>query len=379
MKVVLFFQPSINGHFLEYLHHEYMASCKNETCKYVFVVPECFQDQKDGLIWPSASHISIVYLNAKEFVDCNNVSAIKRVLSQCKCIRKYCKKYGASHCFLNNLINAMPMLPLFLPKGCKVSGILYGIYRWNEAELSRSKLCINKCLYYIYSKNRFFKKVYLLNDHESPEVFNHSYHTDVFSFLPDPINVSSSYHPRKGFRESLGISSTDKVYLQLVVQPRKHPFEILEAINMMTKEELEDKVFIFTGVIEKSIEEHFRAEVEALKHKARIILKLGRMPYEMVYDLFNISDYCFALYDNTNMSSGVLGYAAYFKTKVIGVSSGLLGALINTFSLGSCVSKISATNVKSEILNSNKNIYNENKYVTINSIENFIREIMLSL
>lgn len=376
MLTCLFFQPSINGHFLEYLHHEYMASSLNETKNFVFVVPSSLKEQQDGLEWPSIKNAVLVYLTNNEYLKCNQPSAIKRSIAQSRIIRRYCKLYKADYCFLNNLVLAMPLLPFYLPHGCKVSGILYGIYRWNVCQLSRGKLYFNRLIYRLYSKRLFFKKVYLLNDYESAEYFNKRFSTDTFSYLPDPINISKEYVPQDGIRESLGITQNDTVYLQLVIQQRKHPFEILDAIKLMSKEQLEDKVFIFVGVIEESIKDKFLKEVEQLRPKVRIVLKTGRVPFKTIYDLFYISNYCFALYDNSNMSSGVLGYASYFRTSVIGVSYGLLGFLINKYNLGICLNDINASNIMSVITNTNNNHSYDGRYIEANTIQNFVNTIM---
>ena len=227
----------------------------------------------------------------------------------------------------------------------------------------------------MYSKKNFFKKVYLLNDHESSTLYNKKLSTDVFSYLPDPINIGENYVPKNGIRKSLGISGTDKVYLQLGIQSRKHPFEILAAIKMMTNDELKDKVFIFAGVFEESIKERFLSEITSLNNKARIILKTGRIPFETVYDLFYISDYCFVLYDNSNMSSGVIGYASHFKTYVIGVSHGLLGSLIKRYNLGIGIDNVTSENVYSVII-SHGIFSGKKEYIDKNSVKNFCNILM---
>ena len=49
MRTFLFFQPSLNGHFLEYLHHEYMGALSRENDHFVFVVPESIKKQGEEL------------------------------------------------------------------------------------------------------------------------------------------------------------------------------------------------------------------------------------------------------------------------------------------------------------------------------------------
>lgn len=375
MRTFLFFQPSLNGHFLEYLHHEYMGALSRENDHFVFVVPESIKKQGEELSWPKGENVDFCFVPDDDMSSCNQVSAVRRSLSQSFIIGKLCKKYKVDICFLNDLINAMPFIVFFLPRRCRVSGILYGIYRWNKDQLPFKKKMFNNIIYKLYSKKRYFKNVFLLNDSDSPTYYNRLFNTTTFSYIPDPINISIDYIPKDNLRAELGIKPTDEVFLQLVVQKRKHPFEILDAIRHLPNHELNNKVFIFTGNIEKEIEGRFLQEVEMLRTKVRIILKTGWVSYETIYDMFQISNYCFTLYDNTNMSSGVLGYAAYFNTKVIGVNNGLLGFLVNKYRLGICVNEIKQEEIRKAMLDITDYPTTCNDYVKNNSIGYFVNTI----
>lgn len=375
MGKFLFFQPSLDGHFLEYLHHEYLEAISQKNDSFIFVVPENFKKQGGELNWPKSKNVNIYFLSDDETTLCNQVSAVRRSITQGLIIGKYCKKYNVDICFLNDLVNSMPFITFFLPKRCRVSGILYGIYRWNTDQLSLKKKLLNYVIFKTYSKIKYFKNVFLLNDSESSVYFNKLFKTTTFSYLPDPINIRNNYIPKDTLKDELGIKPTDVVFLQLVVQKRKHPFDILDAIKQLPKEVLVDKVFIFIGSIEKDIERRFLQEVEMLRTKVRIILKIGWVSYDTVYDMFYIADYCFTLYDNTNMSSGVLGYAAYFNTKVIGVNKGLLGFLINKYHLGICVNEITLEEISKAIIDILDYPTTSNEYVKSNSIDNFVNII----
>ena len=348
MNTILFFQPTIKGHYLEYIHHEYIGAISMKERYFFFLVPLEFKERKKMLNWPKASNVEFLFLTSSEEKKCNVSNRIKQSFNLSRITRHYIIKLSADIVFFNLLITTIPFLPFFIPPKCKICGIIYSIFTWDESPNSKIRTIANNVLYRLFAKHPVFHSVFLLNDEISVEKLNCRFKTNRFKYLPDPIqDIDISLI--KDIRSSLGISKTDIVYLQLGIQPRKHVIDILNAIDIAPTDLLKNKVFIFTGVFAGNIEDKYRSYIKKLSKKAHIIDLSGRIPFDDLYNLFNISDFCFALYDNTNMSSGVIGYSAFFSTQVIGPSRGLLGHLIRANKLGICINNINVQDILSAL------------------------------
>lgn len=348
MKTILIFEPVVRGHIVEYLHHEYIKAAECVDYKLFLIVPEEFKKRSQSLSWPITSNIDIIYLSESEVNQCTQGNRMKRVFKLSLIIRKYVKRFSANYVFLNFFVNSMPILPFLLPNYCKVIGIVYAIYLWDKAKLHPLKLLANRMLYCFYSNCNTIKSVLLLNDTESVKSFNRYYSTNKFKYLPDPAQDIDNSKLRN-IRPDLGIKQDDIVYFQLVIQKRKHIFDILDAIELCSAEELKKRVFIFAGAITGGIEKEFYNRISALKQRARIIDKSGYIPYDELYNLFYISDFCFALYDNSNSSSGVVNNSARLDTAVITSKEGLLGHIVSSNNLGICIEKIDPPHIKKSL------------------------------
>lgn len=367
VKTIIFFQPTINGHYLEYMHHEYMESVAHEEIKIIFIVPSSFKQKKNMLKWPPANHIEFSYLTDDEENKCKVTSKFKQAINQTLISRKYINKYNADGIFFNSLVNLMPVLPFFIPRGCKVSGIIYNNYLWNTTEGSIKKF-VNYTLYKLFAIHRSFHSIFLLNDEKSVEVLNARHKVRRFKYLPDPIQDIDMLKIIN-VREKLGIKQSDTVFLQLGIQNRKHALDILSAIDMASDESLNNKAFIFTGVFANGIEEEYKMRIKKLRSKAKIIDLSGRIPFDELYNLFSISDFCFALYDNTSMSSGVVGYSSFFGSNIIGPSQGLLGHLIKEYRLGICIDEITPQSILSTFTQSKIEV--DREYCKTHRVEDF--------
>ena len=57
-KIVLIFEPDLNGHRLEYLHHIYSEAILHLEVKFVFAIPSGFKEKDISLNWPKSSNIT---------------------------------------------------------------------------------------------------------------------------------------------------------------------------------------------------------------------------------------------------------------------------------------------------------------------------------
>ena len=196
--------------------------------------------------------------------------------------------------------------------------------------------------------------------------------------MPDPYNKIT--YEGNNLRDNFHISDSDIVFLHFgAMTNRKGTLEILDAISLLSEEERKSKVFIFAGKIGNPIYEKFYEKVNILKNTCRIIIEEGFCSNELLVDLCVTSDCILCPYKNTNLSSGVLAYAATYKKQVIGPSDGLIGKIIRKYNLGTRLSEISAVAIKHAICNVKRYEIKTNyeKYIKVEDFVNTIYNTIL--
>ena len=344
----IIFESNIKGHVLEYLHNIYMHAIHSEG-NFVFILPSSFVTSKSILNWPEAANVTFHLISDEEAEKCNQPSMLKSALERSRCIRKYSKLLNADNVFLIFLIRTMPFLPFYLPRRVKASGIIYSIplYKSSQSKVQSVK---DKIVYCLFARRKCIKNILMLNDSRSAAYYNRKYRTDKFLHLIDPIPEIDMTQV-KDLRESLGIPANNTVYLQFgSLENRKSTIKILYALKSMTTKQLKGKTFIFMGKLYDNIREEFYNLIEALNEKVQIIVKEGFVPYEYLNSMCYTSDIILTLYTNVEMSSGSIGYAAYFGKSVIAPSTGLLGNLVKDNNLGFTIDHITPENIKQALL-----------------------------
>ena len=202
----------------------------------------------------------------------------------------------------------------------------------------------------------------MLNDSKSVVYYNRKYRTDKFLNLLDPI-PEIDMSKVKDLRDDLGIPKNNTVYLQFgSLENRKSTMKILYALKSMSTEQLKGKTFIFMGRLYDTIREEFNELIEVLNKKVQIIVKEGFVPYEYLNSMCYTADVILTLYTNVEMSSGSIGYAAFFSKPVIAPSVGLLGNLVKDNNLGLTINHITPESIKQALLVDVKLQKNDYKY-----------------
>lgn len=367
---IVFFETSLAGHRYEYLKNLYDYVCK---CGYesVFVLPEDERVEK----WKAtdARNVTIDYLSVKELSYVASSNLIVSAYRKSKILKKYVCKYHASEVFLIFLMLYMPFLLWILPKGMKITGIVYRSFLWEETSKQNwARKILEWLRYWIMAKNNNLRKVLLLNDYRSAEIFNRKFNTKKFVRLPDP------YTPVDGdlenVRDELFLSDEDMLFLGFGLQSdRKGVLETLDAIALLNDEEKENKVFYFAGKVAPDIRERFYQKIESLGICGfRIFFKDEFVSPVFLNSLCAACDCIFVPYKNTNQSSGAIGYAAQYGKPVIGPSKGLLGYLIKHYRLGFQIGEVCVNDIYSAISNF-KRISVPNDYVKDNQLSDFLK------
>lgn len=336
----LIFDSKIEGHHLEYIHHLYDKARSMMNDDFIFYLNNKFNEVKEIMEWEDAPNVKFEYLSDEEQMKSDNSNLLIAAWHQSWIVRRIANKEKIDKIWLIMFIHLMPFLPVILSKKIKIMGVLYRIYLYDKDKMKGVRLWLEKFRYSIFVNNKSVERILVLNDQYAVDQLNKIYSTDKFYFLPDPVpNIDMS--KVKNIRCELGINPEDKVYLHFGgLDPRKGTLEILDAIALMSEEELAGIVFVFAGRVYKSMHDEFYERYEKLKDKVKILVYDEFCDYDFLNNLCYSCDCILIPYKNPNQSSGVIGYASLFQKPVIGPSQGLLGRLIKDYQLGQTIDKI---------------------------------------
>lgn len=340
MKKILIFTHSASGHHPEYLHHLYLGVVERQGIEAVFVVPLYFQEKRKLFSWPECDRISFDYIPDKE-VSWGDGKWYKRNYRFTKVLKSYTLKHQPEEIFMIDPMMCMPYLAFIMPRGAKISGILYEIYQYRWKSLSFPRKIAALIWHWLLAKNNCFKTLFLLNDSTTVEYNNHTYHTNHFCYLPDPFMPLRQ--PAYDFRQKFRIDSNRRILFHFGSFGRKKgTLEILKSVLTLSNDEQKEYCFVFAGCIQSSIHDEFYYLSNLIKAKTTVQL--------FVFDEFCSYDFlagwcaaCDAIlvpYLEAYNSSGCIGYAAQFMKPVVGPNYGLLGKLIKDFNLGIQIANI---------------------------------------
>ncbi len=323
----LFFDTSITGHHLEYIHHLYLGMAERKNVQYVIAIPDTFTNERHIYSWPDADNIKFDFLSKEEISAMSKKNILLSAWNRSRLLRKKVKEHHAGTVFLIMLIAFMPFVLFLLPQKVKLSGIIYRIYLYEWKQMNWLRKTKEVIMFWLLSHSKHTDKVFLLNDSSAVAYLNKLYKTNHFAFLPDPFN-KIDYEP-KIIREELGIKGSQKMLLHFGgLSRRKGTITILDSISLLSEDESSKYAFVFAGKVYAEIREVFYQKVEHLKKQCNIIVIDEFCSNELLYDLCHSCDVIIAPYRNTSQSSGVVNYAASFQKIIIGPSKGLIGKLI---------------------------------------------------
>jgi len=377
--ITLIFDEGLPGHHLEYLHHYYMGACARKDQRYVICVPQNeFEKKRDNFEWPDSDNITF------EWLEVADINAIERhagntLLYGFTCARviaRYAKRCNAQRVLLTDFIFTIPMLLWTMPHKISVRGIIYRIYLYNKLDSlnARIRYILENLCYRLMAHSQIMDKVFMLNDQKSADTLNKRFGTSKFLFLPDPVpEVDRS--TLVNLRQLYGIPDRNKVLFHFGgLTQRKGTLEILRAINLSSKQDLAEKTFVFAGRVYEGIHDEFYDLLSISRQKAQILVFDEFCDYGFLYNMCTTCDVILMPYYLSNLSSGVLGYAAVFGKPVIGPSDGLIGHLINEYKMGLALNAIDSQSLSEAF---GKEIsYSGCGYVQQNEVAEFIKIIM---
>lgn len=370
----LIFDSSVTGHHLEYLHHYYMEAIGHTDEEYVIMVPNDFIKVKKEYEWPYSSNISFVYIPEEDKKLLEESNFYKLGWNTSKILQRAVRNIKPDRILLTMLMQFIPFIIFLLPRNVRVRGIMYKIYLYEEHRMGKLRLAAERLRFWLAARSGKIEKIFVLNDEDSARTFNSLYSTTKFRSLPDPV-PSVDFSIVKSVREELGVSPVEKLYLHFGgLDGRKGTIDILKSIIASQIGELKDSCFVFAGRINKNISNEFYDLLSVAKEKTKIMVFDQFCSYDFLWNLCYSCDVILMPYYHTNLSSGVLGYAALFHKPVIGPDNGLIGKLIDKYHLGintpiplmSNVFQVKAQNSEAGC----------ERYVMTNSLEKFKQIIM---
>lgn len=378
-KINLIFDLELSGHHIEYLHHLYIGAGTKINENFVFAVPEDFIHKSSSRTWPEYKNIKFYFIKSSKINKCSG-NLLYSSFNSCKLLSEVNNDVKSDKIFLIEFMRFIPFISLFLNKKIFVSGIIYKIYlyQWKHFNFLNKVMSILK--YEIISKSKVIKKVYILNDEFSANYLNKIYDSKKFIFLPDPFVVISNGIVDI-YTSKLKIDNDVQIILHFgAMSDRKGTLEILKMISLMDLNLRKKYLFVFAGKVGSDIKVEFYKLYNELIETSNIEVYDEFCSFELLGSLCEAANYILVPYKLTFLSSGILGYAAQYKTPVIGPRDGLLGKLIKQYRLGFLLREITSKSLllffeNFEKCKNNRKMYSD-KYLKNNSVDLFVKKIL---
>ena len=338
---ILIFDPIISGHHLEYLHHLYMMAAQRPQDNFVFAVHRDFEKRRALMDWPKTGNIVFDIVPAiKEQKSASMLEQLKFSWRLCKVLRGMVNKHKVDRVFTNTIISFIPFAPFFLRGGVNVSGIIYYIYLYHKGNSPILSRVVNRLKYLIMAHSKAFGRIFILNDQDSADEFNREFRCNKFVGLPDPF-VPIKLDGTFDFRKEYNIPSDAKVFAHFGgLSKRKGTLDIMKSIRTLDETNRRNYWFVFAGVIYADMKEAFYQMYDELKNDCHIIVKDEFCSYEYLASLCQACNAILAPYHNTDLSSGMFGYASQFGKPLISPSQGLVGKIVEQYGLGLKINSI---------------------------------------
>src|SRR5690554_2655944 len=393
MKKIAVYDPYLTGHHVEYIYHliKYWHTQKPKFEMYLFVSQgflENLRELFDTDLLHSSPEIHIKYI--QDLVDRENFS-IEQSLSNYKIqlsyLNKFIEQHDIDHCVFMYLDNAM-QIALSMRVGrslkCGISGIVFNPFGGFGAGLMKYYYSTRRVLQnYIMMSNPIIKGVYIIIDQKTADRLNLMHFTRRFIFVSDPI-LKIDQIPIQTDGE---VNSHDRITFLLFgsLNKRKGIFKTLQAVNLLSEEELSKIKIVFAGKLAPVDKVAFLSEYKNLKKRDKGVLELYDefISYNDVPRLFDSADYILLPYDATQASSGILGHAAFYRKPILGQGGGIFEEHVAKFKLGKTVAEMDETKLCDLIRNIISNhiqipfdVEGSAKYLDFRSSEVFAAKIL---
>jgi glycosyltransferase involved in cell wall biosynthesis len=385
MTKILLFDSNVIGHHSGYVHHliDYLSKHQDKK-QYFFLLHPDFADKFPLIIEDAAQcvNVTMLYITHQELANIQGKGLISDSIAAYRLVNKYAKKLLVNHVILLWFNTFQFALGLFKPC-CTMSGILFGQFERMELTNRKDKLRYWRKYFqtWFFARNKQLTNIFILNDNQSVEKLNRKFKTNIFKMLPDPV---PNIQPLSDFDiyQHYAIEQDRTIFLQTgAMDERKGTFDILNAVKLIPTNIQKKVCLLFVGKSKNtSFEEKFieLSNYFQFNNQMQIIRDNQFIENSMMKSLFDQCDCVLMPYKNPEASSGILGLAAKSGKPVIGTKSGLIGEIIEKYSLGKTISNIRELADAIQFYTKNNLVNNDTSstYLLNRTVDNFSRKVL---
>jgi glycosyltransferase involved in cell wall biosynthesis len=349
----MLFDLSINGHHPAYITHLIRYWCENQLSGYLDIVvsPKFIQHHYDVVEIASNYDVSNVNFVA---IDSEAEAALKsrksgvnrtaRAFQEWDLLCHYAGSLKATQCLIMYFDTCQ--IPLVFGKKpcCPVSGIYFRptfhysnfahfVPSWQDRlQQWREKLLLSRVLQHPQLQTLFCL---------DPFVVQHidQFHSSVnFVPLPDPVPLTTVSETQViSLRERLGIDPDKQVFILFgALTGRKGIDQLLEAVAMLPPELSQKFCLVLAGQANPQEQSRMATHISDICQASpvQIITNYEFIPEPEVQTYFQLADVVLAPYQRHVGMSGILLLAAAAQKPVLSSDYGLMGEMVQRYSLG---------------------------------------------
>lgn len=345
---VLILEPVAEGHPAEWMQHLMRGAMAQTGVIVWFVIARELHEALSRACPPAfRDRIRILALHPREQRLCRHASLTVRAFAYWWVMRRYVRLTGASAAhFLSLDLLSLPLALGFGVRGSALSGILFrpsvhygaiGPYRPSLAERIRDLR--KSVLYRLMLRNRALRAVLSLDPYFPAYAARHYRHGGKVQPIPDPLCPTDAADAHDGGTVDVPPGRTSFVLFGYLAE-RKGVLKLLDALRLLSGPVAAQVAVVFAGRVEPKIREDVAARVRTLANTQPGLWLRIEDRWIATGELSRLVERCdvvAAPYQRFVGSSGVLMWAARAGKPVLTQDYGLIGRLVQDFSLGLAV------------------------------------------
>ena len=354
---LLIFDLELKGHHVDYLHHIIIFKQKEAIPGILFIVvaPQ-FEDKIRKYIHDlselKTDNIFIIPVLQEELDAVEQANSLAAAtIKTWHIAKKYAEKFSVHHCVFMWLDHILQIpLALHWQFPCAISGICFRpMFHYskfpniNMSRLENLKSWRQKILYFSAIRHTQLHTLFCL-DPFVPKAINKLSRQMKAVHLPDPVAQRQdiiNQEALNNLRRSLALDSKRKVFFFFfAIAARKGVFKLLDALSLLDDVISEKVAVLLIGeIVHNQDKQPITQKIERLKHLSavQIVFRNNFVTDAEMYLYFSLADVVLAPYQKHVGMSGILLQAAAAGKPVISSNYGLMGQMIDTYSLGLAV------------------------------------------
>lgn len=348
---LLLFDLSIYGHHPSYIKHfiECWSKKKSSESLDIVVSPKFIQVHSDvvEIAKNCSSNINFVAITATEeaaLKDRNSgVNRSIRAFQEWDLLYKYAISLQANKCLIMYFDTCLLPLALGKKPPCIFSGIYFRptfhyhnfsnyshssknlLQQWRELFILKRVLC-----------NSYLQTLFCLDPYAIKHI-NSLYDRAKAVHLPDPVILSQANLSLADIQQNLQIDKNRQVFLLFgALTERKGIYQLLDAIELLPAELCQKLCLLVVGEANPVDKAAIAAKITAIcqAKPVQIITQYEFVPESDMQAYFQLTDVVLAPYQRHVGMSGILLLAAAAQKPVLSSNYGLMGEIVEQYSLG---------------------------------------------